>query len=247
MGINTNIGTSGRFGNHFFRNMAAHFICKAIDLKFEYSFEKEFNNLGVYFYKGYNYYDFRNTMNINNSNFMAIIKSSQIQNNNKFNIYLDTDYFQTREFAEYLREYFNTNENKQQVMKANPYKKRYRKNEDVYIHIRLDDAIQYSQPFEYFDNLLDKIMFEDGYISSDNIKDPLCVKLIEKYELTVINKSEVETIQFASTCKNIILSTGTFSWMIGLFAFYSTIYYPKIKKIWHGDIFVFPDWNCIDW
>jgi hypothetical protein len=51
---------------------------------------------------------------------------------------------------------------------------------------------------------------------------------------------------FASSCKNVVLSNGTFSWLIGLLGFYSNVYYPKIKTVWHGDIFVFPDWNEID-
>ena len=48
---------------------------------------------------------------------------------------------------------------------------------------------------------------------------------------------------FASTCKNVILSSGTFSWLIGLLSYYSNIYYPKIYVKWHGDIFVFSEWT----
>ena len=75
----------------------------------------------------------------------------------------------------------------------------------------------------------------------------VCKKLIEKYKMEIISKDSIETIQFATTCKTIILSSGTYSWMIGILSFFSTIYYPKIKKIWHGNIFVFPDWNEIKW
>jgi hypothetical protein len=61
--------------------------------------------------------------------------------------------------------------------------------------------------------------------------------------LEVIDLDEVKTIMFASTCKNIILSGGTFSWLMGFLAFYSEkIYYPKIKNTWYDDIFVFNDW-----
>ena len=61
----------------------------------------------------------------------------------------------------------------------------------------------------------------------------------------LFNDNEVNTIMFASTCKNIVLSHGTFSWLIGLLGFYSTIYYQKITRFWQGDIFVFPEWNEI--
>lgn len=61
--------------------------------------------------------------------------------------------------------------------------------------------------------------------------------------------NEIDTIMFGSTCKNIILSNGTFSWMIGVFGYHSTIYYPdpKLKECWHGDIFVFDDWNKVQY
>jgi len=100
-------------------------------------------------------------------------------------------------------------------------------------------------PFEYYDKVLQKISFTNGYISSDTIHHEICIKLIEKYNLHIISKDEVATIQFGSTCKYIVLSSGTFSWLIGLFGFYSQIYYPEEYKKWHGDIFVFDDWNKI--
>ena len=61
-----------------------------------------------------------------------------------------------------------------------------------------------------------------------------------------INSSEVETIMFGSTCNNIILSGGTFSWLIGFLAVKSEkIFYPEIKEKWFGDIFSFTNWNRI--
>jgi hypothetical protein len=74
----------------------------------------------------------------------------------------------------------------------------------------------------------------------------MCIALINKYKLQPVKDTEVKTIMFGSTCKNIILSNGTFSWMVGLLGFYSKIYYPKIKNSWHGNIFVFPEWKQVD-
>jgi hypothetical protein len=52
---------------------------------------------------------------------------------------------------------------------------------------------------------------------------------------------------FASTCNHIVLSGGTFSWLIGFLAFFSkSIYYPRIKNKWYGDIFIFPHWEMFD-
>jgi hypothetical protein len=87
--------------------------------------------------------------------------------------------------------------------------------------------------------------FSTGYISSDSINHPICKRLIEKYGLRIYNSDEIDTILFASTCSKIVLSTGTFSWLIGFLAPFSTVYYPKITHWWHGDIFVFEHWNEI--
>ena len=55
---------------------------------------------------------------------------------------------------------------------------------------------------------------------------------------------EIRTFQFGSTCKNIILSHGSFSAIIGYLAFYSNIYYPKYdeNKKWYGDMFSINNW-----
>jgi hypothetical protein len=51
---------------------------------------------------------------------------------------------------------------------------------------------------------------------------------------------------FGSTCKNIILSGGTFSWLIGFLSpNNSNVFYPDIKKRWYGDIFNFKNWKKI--
>ena len=74
MGINSNVGTCGRFGNQFFRNMVAHLIAKNQDLKFEYSYEKMFEMLGVIFFKGNKQY--QKTINIYDKNFMDMIHTN---------------------------------------------------------------------------------------------------------------------------------------------------------------------------
>jgi hypothetical protein len=113
--------------------------------------------------------------------------------------------------------------------------------------LRLDDASQYCPPLEYFDNAVSRVDFSDGYISSDSINHEICRYLIDKYNLKIFKDDEVGTIQFASTCKHIVLSGGTFSWMIGLLSFFSKVTFPIQKIVWHGDIFVFDEWNGISY
>lgn len=273
--INTNIGTTGRFANQFFRNLVAHFISRIYDLHFTYSNLDKFTKLGFQFYNGN--HNYKSCQIINNRNFMNIINYSNNSSNTSStlsqstssesalsqllslnitspplktitptNIDLSTDFFQTREFAFYIRRYILQDEIKNNIINANPYKERYDNNSDIFIHIRLDDARKFAPSFDYFDKVislhLDTTQPQDIYITSDSINDPICKKLIAKYNMKIFKDDEVATIQFASTCKTLILSNGTFSWMMGLLAFHSTVNYPKIKLIWHGDIFVFPDW-----
>jgi hypothetical protein len=42
----------------------------------------------------------------------------------------------------------------------------------------------------------------------------------------------VDVILFGSTCKNVILSYGSFSGIIGYLSYYSTVYHKKNTKKW---------------
>jgi hypothetical protein len=73
-------------------------------------------------------------------------------------------------------------------------------------------------------------------------------QLISLYpNATIIEYDEIQTFQFASTCKHIILSHGSFSAVIGYLAYFSDIYYPEYEadKMWYGDMFSIPGWNKI--
>ena len=91
--------------------------------------------------------------------------------------------------------------------------------------------------------------FDKLYISSDDINDEYVLELIKAYPTAEIIKYEqIKTIQFASTCKNIILSTGSFSATIGYLSFFSKVYYPKYngKICTWGDMLTIPDWHQMD-
>ena len=241
MPINTTYFLDGRFGNRLFQNHICHFIAKKTNLKMEYEFYNEIKSLGINLFCGKNQY--QNNIQINDRNFMELI-----EHNINANIYIGKGvYGQTSDFAFYIQKYFT--EIKDSIIIANEFKERYNTNNDVFVHIRLGDIVRDSriiyQPFEYYDKALSLINFENGYISSDTITHPICKDLINKYNLISINMSETDTIKFGSTCKHIVLSSGTFSWFIGALSYDSNVYYTPCKIKWHGDIYVFPEWNKI--
>jgi hypothetical protein len=241
--MSTTIGTGGGIGNVFFKNMVLHILSKKHNLRASYNICHKFKQLGLdLFIDGTN--DYNEKIVLTDETFFNYISESNIHKNVEIH-----GYFQTREFAEYLKQYFTENNLFEPVKQANPYKDRYNNNNDMYIHVRLTDAAKHNHGITYYDYVISKLEYTTGYISSDDINHPICQYLIQKYKLNIYESKVVDTIQFASTCKHLVLSNGTFSWLIGFFAFYSTIYYPKpdLQHVWFGDIFIYPEWNCVNY
>jgi len=242
---NTTLHTQGRFGNQFIRNMCFHILAKKYNISFTFSHYDDMKEMGInLFVEGQNKYSEIKKLVITDDNFM-----DYIEGNNTITENLSPSpamFAQTKQFALYLRKYFENNGLFRSVILSNKFKKRYVINNDLYVHVRIGDVPQFTPPLEYFSSAISKFSYTTGFISSDTIDSELCKDLIKKYNLVPIDLNEKDTILFASTCKYLVLSQGTFSWLIGFLGIYSTICYPKIKKIWHGDIFVFSDWNEID-
>ncbi len=242
--MNNNFYHLGRFANDFIVGAAMHFIAIKNNLKVSYKNYDNFKKLGIELFLGGKTYN--DAIMLSDDNFFNFITGEPIYKNI---IILNNVWCQTKEFAFYMKDFIYEINQKNKIINNNLFMKRYNNNNDVYVHIRLGDIAHTNRihPFKYYDKALSNINFTDGYISSDSIDHDTCKKLINKYNLKTINTDVVETIMFASTCKNVVLSSGTFSWMIGLLSFYSNVYYPKIYVPWHGDIFVFPEWKEIEY
>ena len=242
--INNTNTHNGRLGNLFFINMALHFIALKTNLQCRYKYISQFEKLGIHLFSGNNTY--HNNLILTDTNFLDIIKSS----NKTQNIIIDNDnWFQTTDFSLFLKKYFNMTYPKFKIINNNIFKNRYDNNNDLFIHIRLGDVTNnIGDITKYYDKMLLETTYVKGYISSDSIENEICKYFIDKYNLMIVNACEIDTIMFASTCNNIILSGGTFSWLIGFFAFYSTnICYPNMKERWYGEIFSVHDWNCVNY
>lgn len=239
--VNDMTNSEGRLCNQIIKALAASFISEKQNLKFNYGiFFDKICFLGIkLFTEGTMIY--RTEQKITDNNIMSCISTPIFRNIN-----VNDSYFQIKAFSNYLYNYYKQEQNQESIIKANKFNIRYKNNNDVFIHIRLGDVTEYNPGFEYYDKVLSQITFENGYISSDSIDNEICKKLIQKHSLKIIDYNEVETIMFGSTCKYIILGGGSFSYIIGLFGFFSDIYYTKGGNKWYPDeLYMIDDWHEI--
>ena len=226
--------------------MFLHFFSKKFDLLCNYKYFEKFSELGIELYIGTKTYD--TNLLVTEKNFMLLLNDDTYFQPSNIIIH-NNIWFQKKEFCLYLQEHFNNKIYKNKIILKNSFKERYNNNNDLFIHFRLGDVEENTiKLFECYDNLLKNMSFENGYISSDSINNKYCEYFIKKYNLKIIDYDEIKTIMFGSTCNNIVLSGGTFSWLIGFFAFYSkNIYYPSYENPWFGNIFETNlKWICIN-
>jgi len=231
---------NGRLGNQIIRNLAVSVIAEKHNLKVNYSNKYLINKLGIELFTGINRY--RYFQKLTDDNYFKIYNSDNLN----CNLNPNSNYFQTKEITNFLYNYLNTDKIKSNIILKNPYKERYNNNNDLFIHIRLGDVEKFNPGIIYYINAIKNIKFHNLYISSDTVKHNIIIELLQLYPYAeLIDYDEITTFQFASTCKNIILSHGSFSAVIGYLAFFSTVYFPEYEsdKIWYGDMFSIDNWN----
>jgi hypothetical protein len=238
------VGECGRLCNQIIKNLAMSFIAKKHDLNIKYHDQYRMDALGIPLFSGKNSYG--DTLPVNDRNYEDMYKLDTIQ----ANIYSDT-YLQTHPIATRIYSYFRTPEVQASMLAKNPFKDRFNKNNDVYIHIRLTDAEKHNPGIEYYLKALSMIEFDNIHISSDNVNHDIIYEILTKYpDSTYIEEyGPEETLQFASTCKYVILSHGTFSAMIGHLAFFSKVLFPtydRNRPNWFGDVFYMEGWTDIE-
>lgn len=240
--MTTTTNNNGRLGNQIIRNLAVSLIANKHNLYVNYYNYDLIKKLGIELFIGSNKYT--NTIILNDENYFSIYEKKLLNSNLNPN----NNYFQTKAIANCLYNYLHTYEIKQNIINLNPFRDRYNINNDLYIHIRLGDVEQYNPGINYYMKTINIINFNNLYISSDNKNHFIIKQILEKYPYTkIIEYDEIKTIQFASTCKNIILSHGSFSAIIGYLSFFSNINYPEYEhdKLWYGDMFSINGWNKI--
>ena len=219
-------------------------IAKVHDLSTTYSYDGEMKSLGIDLYSGNKRYN--SSTPLTDVNFIHYLTIEPRVNQN-FSIHTHT-YFQTKAISNVLHKYLQDPVVKGPIMKANKFAKRYNSNNDIFIHVRLGDVTHFNPGFAYYDKVIQSLADKKPqyiYISSDTIDHPICKMLISKFSAKVIDYDFIDTLKFASTCKYLVLSHGSFSATIGNLGFYSEVYYPKYdhRKVWYGDMFTGNGWN----
>ena len=235
----TSTGNNGRLGNQIIRNLAVSLLAEKHNLKVDYYNKHLINKLGIELFSGSNSYNHNHYLT--DDNYFTIYNSDELN----YNLNPNNNYFQTKEITNFLYNYLHKDEIKSNIINNNPFKERYIKNNDLFIHIRLTDTAHFNPGIKYYVNAIKNIIFDDLYISTDDKEHDIVKELLNLYPSSqLISFDEITTFQFASTCKNIILSHGSFSAVIGYLSFFSNIYYPEYEsnKIWYGDMFSINNW-----
>jgi hypothetical protein len=151
---------------------------------------------------------------LNDYNFFDIYNTDNIT----YNLNPNNSFFQTKEIINMIYDYIHFNIIKSNIIKKNKFKERYNNNNDLFIHIRLGDVAHFNPGVDYYLKAIKELKnFDNIYIASDTLTHDIIKKIIKEYpQANLIDYNEVETIQFGSTCKNIILSHGSFSAIIGM-------------------------------
>jgi hypothetical protein len=244
--ITSTKNSPGRLCNQIIRNLAVSLIAEKYNLVVDYQSKDIINNLGINLFSGNNLYD--NIQELNDNNYFSILNS----NNVNFALSPNNSHYQTKEITNLLYKYLHTDVVKSNIIEKNPFKERYNTNNNLFIHVRLTDAALWNPGINYYLNTIKSINFDNLYVSTDDKNHNIIKQIFEIYpSATLIDYDEVKTIQFGSTCKNILLSHGSFSAIIGYLSFFSNIYYPQhihtgnidySNNIWYGDMFSINSW-----
>lgn len=238
--MTTTTGKNGRLGNQIIRNLAVSLLAEKHNLNVNYYNKDLIHKLGIQLFCGSCSYN--KIQRLTDENYFLIYNMDTIHYNLDPNIH----YFQTKDITVFLHNYLHKIQSS--IIAKNPFKERYNNNNDLCIHIRLTDVAHFNPGISYYRKAIQPIKFDNLYICTDEPNNPMIVELLKLYPSKLIKYDEITTLQFASTCKHIILSHGSFSAIIGYLSFFSKVYYPKydLNKIWYGDMFSIDHWIKIE-
>jgi hypothetical protein len=227
-------------GVQLFRNLAVSLMASKHNLSVGYAHPERMEQLGISLYRGAYVYD--RTYELNEFNYVALYHRDHIQHNLNAN----HAYFHTKEIIHIIYRHLHTPTVRSNIIAANPFRDRYLANHDLFIHIRLTDIVHSEPVKRYYRRKIDEIGFDRLYLSSDPPAHPMIDELLRTHSnARCIDLNDVEMVQFASTCRYVVLSHGATSAAIGYLAFFSDIFYPALNfdTMWHGEMFGIEGWK----
>ena len=235
------VGGGGRLGNQIIRGLAVSLVAEKHNLRVDYRHKDSISPLGIDLFSG--------TETYNRTNPLTDDNYFTIYNRGNLNCNLDPNrnFFQTKKICNLLYNYLHTDTIKSKIIGTNRFSKRYNANNDLFVHVRLGDiAIKNLHTgIRYYMKTIKAIDYENLYISSDSPSHAIIKALIQEYpNANLVKYDETTTVQFASTCKHVVLSHGSFSAVIGYLSFFSAVYYPEYEadKMWYGNMFSINKW-----
>ena len=210
--------------------MALSIYCERFNLNIKYQNYNNIENLGIKLFIGKKI--FRKTLKITDGNYFKYYRNK----NTNFNVQ-SFGFFQTKKITDLIHKYLLSDKIMNNIISKNKYKIRYNNNNDCFIHVRLGSVKKFNPGFDYYNNIISNIKFNNLYLSSDEINHEIIKKIKKNYpKIIIMNTNNLdEIILFASTCKHIILSYGTFSAIIGYLSFYSNVHCLKFCKEYAWD------------
>jgi len=213
-----------------------------LHVDYEHRQHAKISQLGLVLYSGKMNHIY--TKEVKDSDFFDLLQCETID----YNLHCLYSYFQTKEISIFLYNYLQEESVRKLIVEKNPFKDRINSNNDCFIHIRLTDVESMSPGLPYYMKALSMLTFDTLHIASDDLKHPMIQQIIDTYPNSrKVDLGEVETIQFGSTNKLLVLSPGTFSAIIGYLSIADKVLYPGSHTSWHGDIFSIPGWTKIDY
>jgi hypothetical protein len=175
---------------------------------------------------------------VNETNFMDLLNSNEIENKK----YHFDGYFQMKEF-------FNQYEKE---IKKRFLEVEMKHNDKFSIHYRLGDveSIFGDCPYEYFEkaiNILEKRGLKKGYLITDSPNHPKINRILNNFlQVELYHSSPMEDLIFGMAFDNLILSKGTYSFILGYNSKATSIYYEDVIWNWTPKIFLEEKWIKIE-
>jgi len=153
---------NGRLGNQIIRNLAVSKIAEKHNLECKYSSNSLIKELGLELFSGNN--TFNNFIDLRDENYFEILNQHTLHSNLNRN----NNYFQTKDITNFLYNHLHSDKIKNNIINKNIFKERYNNNNnnDLFVHIRLDDIAHYNPGINYYLKAISGLLFDNIYIST---------------------------------------------------------------------------------